>query len=158
MGLYPNVMSQSLSSVYLHLVFSTKERFPFLSDQNVRDEMHAFLGGIAKKRDCPPLCVGGVADHVHLLLRLGRGISQSEVVKELKRSSSLWIKERFPQILKFSWQAGYGAFSVSVSNLDSVRRYIEKQEDHHRRISFQDEFRSLLAKHGLSFDERYVWD
>ena len=151
-------MPQSLSSVYLHIVFSTKERFPFLSDRDIRSEVHAFLGGIAKKLDCPPLRVGGVSDHVHLLLGLGRGISQAEVIKELKRGSNLWIRERFPQIVKFSWQAGYGAFSVSTSNLDSVRQYIEKQEEHHQRYSFQDEFRSLLTKHGLSFDERYVWD
>jgi len=106
-------MPQSLSSVYLHVVFSTKDRFPFLSDATVRREVHAFLGGIAKNRDCPPLLVGGVADHVHVLLQLGRTVSQADLVKELKRISNIWIRERFPQLGKFSWQAGYGAFSVS---------------------------------------------
>jgi len=151
-------MSQSLSSVYLHIVFSTKDRFPFLADVGIRREAHALLGGIAKKFECPPLLVGGVGDHVHILLGLGRKVSQADLVKELKRGSSIWIKERFPEMQKFGWQAGYGVFSVSPSKLESVQRYIEKQEEHHRRKSFQDEFRSLLVKHGLSFDERYLWD
>ncbi len=149
-------MSQSLSSVYLHIVFSTKDRFPFFSERQVREEVHAFLGGIAKNRSCPPVLVGGVADHV--LLQLGRIVSQADLVKELKRSSSVWIRERFPQFHKFSWQAGYGAFSVSVSSLDSVRSYIEKQEEHHARVSFQDEFIQFLRKHRLDYDERFVWD
>jgi REP element-mobilizing transposase RayT len=151
-------MPQSLSSVYLHIVFSTKERMPFLSDPQVREEVFAFLGGIAKSQGCPPLLVGGMADHVHILLQLGRTVSQADLVKELKRGSSLWIHERFPQLGGFSWQAGYGAFSVSVSNLDSVRAYIAKQEEHHAKVSFQDEFRQFLEKHGLDYEERFVWD
>ncbi len=151
-------MPQSLSSVYLHIVFSTKERMPFLSDTKVREEVHAFLGGIAGDRGCPPLLVGGMADHVHALVQLGRTISQADLVKELKRGSSVWIHERFPQLNVFAWQAGYGAFSVSVSSLDSVRAYIAKQEEHHAKISFQDEFRQFLEKHGLDYDERFVWD
>ena len=151
-------MSQSLSSVYLHIVFSTKDRFPFLSDDIVREEVHAFLGGIAGKRNCPSVLVGGVSDHIHILLQLGRSISLADLVKELKRGSNLWIQGRFPQMEKFAWQAGYGAFSVSASNLESVRIYIEKQKEHHARCSFQDEFRSFLNKHGVHFDEKYVWD
>jgi REP element-mobilizing transposase RayT len=151
-------MSQSLSGVYLHVVFSTKDRFPFLSDDMVRREVHAFLGGVAKKMNCPPVLVGGVSDHIHILLQLGRSVSQADLVKELKRGSHLWIQGRFPQIEKFAWQAGYGVFSVSASNLDSVRTYIEKQEERHARFSFQDEFRSFLEKHGVAFDEKYVWD
>jgi REP element-mobilizing transposase RayT len=151
-------MSQSLSSVYLHIVFSTKDRFPFLSDEVVRGEVHAFLGGIAAKLNCPPLLVGGVSDHVHLLLQLGRSVSLADLVKELKRGSNLWIQKRFPQMEKFAWQSGYGAFSVSVSNLEAVRIYIEKQKEHHARCSFQDEFRSFLEKHQVAFDEKYVWD
>jgi len=151
-------MSQSLSSVFLHIVFSTKERFPFLSDAEVRGQVHAFLGGIAKKLNCPPILVGGVADHVHILIHLGRSVSQADLVKELKRGSNIWIHERFPQIAKFAWQAGYGAFSVSASNLEAVRTYIENQPEHHAKVSFQDEFRAFLEKHGVPFDERYVWD
>jgi REP element-mobilizing transposase RayT len=151
-------MPQSLSSVFLHIVFSTKERFPFLSDAEVRGQVHAFLGGIAKKLNCPPILVGGVADHVHILIHLGRNVSQADLVKELKRGSNLWIHERFPQIAKFAWQAGYGAFSVSASNVEAVRTYIENQPEHHAKVSFQDEFRAFLEKHGVPFDERYVWD
>lgn len=151
-------MSQSLSKVFLHIIFSTKARFPFLADADVRRQVHAFLGGIAKNRDCPPVLVGGVADHVHLLVQLGRGVSQADLVKELKRGSNLWIQERFSHIEKFAWQAGYGVFSVSASNLEAVRTYIENQPIHHAKVSFQDEFRALLEKHGVAYDERYVWD
>jgi len=151
-------MSQSLSSVFLHIVFSTKERFPFLSDEDVRRQVHAFLEGIAKKLNCPPLLIGGVSDHVHILIQLGRSVSQADLVKELKRGSNLWIQERFPHIAKFSWQAGYGAFSVSTSNVEAVRTYIANQAEHHAKVAFQDEFRAFLEKHGVAFDERYVWD
>ena len=150
-------MSQSLSSVFLHIVFSTSERFPFLSDEDVRRQVHAFLGGIAKKLNCPPILIGGVSDHVHILIQLSRSVSQADLVKELKRSSNLWIQERFPHIAKFSWQAGYGAFSVSTSKVETVRTYIANQPEHHAKVSFQDEFRTFLEKHGVAFDERYVW-
>ena len=151
-------MSQSLSSVFLHIVFSTKERFPFLSDEDVRRQVHSFLGGIAKNLNCPPILIGGVSDHVHILIQLGRSVSQADLVKKLKRGSNLWIQKRFPQIAKFAWQAGYGAFSVSASNVEAVRRYIANQAEHHAKVSFQDEFRAFLEKHGVAFDERYVWD
>jgi REP element-mobilizing transposase RayT len=157
-GLNPVSMPQSLSSVFLHIVFSTKDRFPFLSDDGVRGQVHAFLGGIGKKRDCLPILVGGVSDHVHLLIQLGRSVSQADLVKELKRGSNLWIQERFPHIEKFAWQAGYGAFSVSASNLEAVRSYIGNQAEHHAKVSFKDEYRAFLIKHGVAFDERYVWD
>lgn len=151
-------MPQSLSSVYLHIIFSTKDRFPFLSKEEVRRETHAMLGGIANRLHCPPVLVGGVADHVHILLQLDRRISQADLVKELKRASNLWMQERFPEIQNFAWQAGYGAFSVSASQVESVRQYIEGQEEHHRHLSFQDEFRTILEKHGVAFDARYVWE
>jgi REP element-mobilizing transposase RayT len=151
-------MPQSLSSVYLHLVFSTKEREPWLQDLDLRAECHAFLGGISKQLDCPPLIVGGVADHVHLLARFGRGVTQSDWVKELKRVSSRWIKERDARLAGFAWQAGYGVFSVSTSTLETVEVYIRNQEEHHRKITFQDEFRAFLRKHRVAWDEKYVWD
>jgi len=151
-------MPQSLSIVILHIVFSTKDRFPFLSDEDVRRQVHAFLGGIAKKLDCQPILIGGVSDHVHILLQMGRSVSQADLVKELKRGSNLWIQDRFPDIAKFAWQAGYGAFSVSASNVEAVRTYIANQLEHHSKVSFQDEFRAFLEKHGVAFDERYLWD
>ena len=150
-------MPQSLSAVYIHLVFSTKHRQPFLREESLRQDLHSFLGGISKTLDCPPVIVGGVADHVHLLARSGRTITQAEWVKELKRVSNLWLKEE-GGIGNFAWQSGYADFSVSQSNLERVKRYIENQKNHHRKLSFQDEVRALLTKHHLEWDERYIWD
>ena len=151
-------MPQSLSAVYLHLVFSTRDRRPFFNDSTLRIEMHAYLGGVSKQLDCPPILAGGFDDHVHLLARHGRTITQADWVKELKRVSSIWIKENNTALTHFAWQTGYGVFSVSVSNLDVVRNYIARQEEHHRKSTFQDEFRALLRKHEVACDERYVWD
>lgn len=151
-------MPQSLSAVYVRLVFSTKGRLPFLRDITVRTEMHAYLGGVSKQLDCAPLIVGGIEDHVPVLGRTGRSITQSDWVKELKRVSSGWVKERDAASGAFAWQSGYGAFSVSASRLDAVREYIAAQEEHHRQRTFQDEFRGLLRKHAVECDERYVWD
>ncbi|HRI14147.1 MAG TPA: transposase [Verrucomicrobiota bacterium] len=151
-------MPGSLSAVYLHLVFSTKERCPWLRDKTVRESLHAQLGGIAKRLGCPTLLVGGVEDHVHLLGRLGRSISQAEWVKELKRVSNLWLKEQGPEFADFEWQGGYANFSVRQSNLEPVRQYISHQEEHHRKADFQTELRALLRRHQLEWDERYVWD
>ena len=150
-------MPQSLSAVYIHLVFSTKERRPFLKDKAIRTALHSYLGGISKRLRCAPIITGGVEDHIHLLARLGRTITQAEWVKELKRVSNLWIKDEY-SIKDFAWQGGYAAFSVSASNLDQVQRYIATQEEHHRKLSFQDELRALFRKHDLEWDERYVWD
>jgi REP element-mobilizing transposase RayT len=151
-------MSQSLANLLVHLVFSTKERRPFLNDPDLRRDMHAYLAGISRGVDCPVVLVGGVADHVHLLARQSRSISLAEWVKELKRGSSLWIKDRAPALETFHRQAGYGAFSVSQSQSSRVEQYIADQELHHRTKSFQEEYRELLERHGVPFDERYVWD
>ncbi len=151
-------MPQSLSSVHLHLVFSTKNREPFLRDIAIRAEMHAYLGGVSKTLDCPPIIVGGVEDHVHLLCRMARTITQADWVKELKRASSLWIKQRNPTSGAFAWQSGYGVFSVSSSALDQVSKYIANQEQHHQKLTFQDEYRAFLRKHDVAWDERFVWD
>jgi putative transposase len=150
-------MPQSLSAVYIHLVFSTKDRIPFLRDGKIRSELHKQLGGISKRLECPPLKVGGVEDHVHLLARFGRKITQADWVKELKRVSSLWIKDRFT-LVDFEWQGGYADFSVSASNLDRVKQYIADQEKHHRKMTFQDEVRGLPKKHQIEWDERYIWN
>ena len=151
-------MPQSLSSVYIHLVFSTKERRPFLRDPVTREALYAYVGGISKTLDCPPILIGGTEDHVHVCARFGRTITQAEWVKELKRVSNLWLKEQGVAYGDFQWQGGYADFSVSQSNLDQVRNYIAHQETHHRKMSFQDELRSLLRKHDVEWDERFVWD
>ncbi len=151
-------MPQSLSAVYIHLVFSTKERRPFLRDKTTREALHAYMGGTSKTLDCPPIIVGGVEDHVHLLCRFGRTITQAEWVKELKRVSNLWLQEQGRDYADFQWQGGYADFSVSQSNLEQVQRYIGGQEEHHHKMSFQDELRALLRKHEIEWDERYVWD
>ena len=151
-------MPQSLSAVYIHLVFSTKDRRPFLRDPSVRAQLHSYLSGISKTLDCPPLQTGGVEDHVHMLCRFGRTVTQADWVKELKRVSNLWLKQQGRDYADFQWQGGYADFSVSESNLDHVRDYIANQEEHHRKFSFQDELRTLLRKHNVEWDERYVWD
>nr|VFJ64756.1 MAG: REP element-mobilizing transposase RayT [Candidatus Kentron sp. FW] len=151
-------LGQVLSSVYVHLVFSVKNREPFLRDAGIRGEMHAFLGGVAKRLGCPPVIIGGTEDHVHLLCRLSRTVSQADFVKELKRVSTIWIKQRNSTLAGFAWQGGYGAFSVGTSNVDSVRKYIAEQEAHHKKWCFRDEYKALLRKHGIEWDERYVWE
>jgi putative transposase len=150
-------MSQALSGVYLHLVFSTKDRRRYFQDLQVRERLHQYLGGISKELDCEPVRVGGVDDHVHLLCRFGRTVSQAEWVKELKRGSAVWLKAQYADFRDFSWQGGYATFSVSVSNLEKVTEYVAKQEEHHRKCSFQDELRVMLRKHGVEWDERYLW-
>ena len=151
-------MPQSLSVVYIHLVYSTKNRQPFLRDPETRADLHSFLGGTSKKLDCAPIIVGGVEDHVHLLCRFGRSITQADWVKELKRVSNLWLKDQDDKYRDFEWQKGYADFSVSQSNLEQVKQYIANQEAHHRKMSFQDEVRELLRRHQQEWDEKYFWD
>jgi len=151
-------MPQSLSVVYLHLVFSTKDRRPLLRDENIRTQCHAYLGEVSKRLDCPSLLVGGVEDHVHMVARFGRTITQAEWVKELKRVSNQWLKEQGSDFADFEWQGGYADFSVSQSNLEQVKAYIARQKEHHRKMTFQEELRALLRKHQIEWDERYVWD
>ena len=120
--------------------------------------MHAYLGGISKTLDCPPIIVGGMEDHVLLLARFGRKITQAECFKELKRVSNLWLKEQGRAYGDFKWQGGYADFSVSPSNPERVKAYIANQEKHHKKLSYQDEVQPLLRKHRIEWDERYVWD
>ena len=151
-------MPQSLAKVLIHVVFSTKERSPFLRDTFVRSELHRYMGGVLNQLDCQSLVVGGVEDHVHALACLSRTRTLAEVVKELKRSSSLWIKEKEPALVNFAWQNGYGVFSIGYSQIAAARSYIGEQEAHHRKLSFQDEFRQFLQRYEIVYDERYVWD
>jgi len=151
-------MAQSLSNVLVHIVFSTKERHPFLADPSLRVAMHKHLAAVSAELRCPVLKVGGAEDHVHMLARQARTITLAGWVRELKRTSSLWVKELPAGPNVFQWQAGYGAFSVSQSQSAAVERYIARQEAHHQRVSFQDEFRTLLERHQITYDERYLWD
>jgi REP element-mobilizing transposase RayT len=151
-------MPQSLAKILVHVVFSTKDRRPFLRNPEFRFELHRYLGGILNNLDCQPILVGGVEDHVHLLCMLSRTCEAAAMVKEVKRSSSLWLKMKGSELQDFHWQNGYGIFSIGFSQIDSVRNYIANQEEHHRKVSFQDEFRLLLKRYEIECDERYVWD
>ncbi len=150
-------MPQSLSDVNLHLIFSTKERYPFL-DHEIRDSMHRYLSTLC--RDLGSTCrkVGGVSDHIHIVTSLPRTLSQSQLLEDIKKKSSKNKEIDDEKYGKFAWQAGYGAFSVSRSNLDEVVSYVANQEKHHQQLSFQDEYRAFLTKHQIEHDERYVWD
>lgn len=150
-------MPQSLSKVIVHVVFSTKDREPWL-DAPVRQQMHAYLATVCRDMDCDAFRVGGMADHIHIVGTLPRTLSQAAMLEGIKTSSSKWIKSVDSKYAGFSWQRGYGAFSVSASDLDSVLHYVTTQAEHHRHRSFQDEYRELLGRHGVTFDERYVWD
>lgn len=151
-------MPQSLVQVYLHIVFSTKQRRLYLSDRNLREKLYGYMAGICKNLDCPALKIGGVEDHVHLLTRHAKTRAISDFLRELKRSSSTSIKTQRNELSSFHWQDGYGAFSISPSHVEEVEKYIVNQETHHHKESFQDEFRRLCKKYGVEIDERYVWD
>jgi putative transposase len=151
-------MPQSLAKVILHIVFSTKNRFPFLSDKTVRNELHAYIGGTCNNLDCQVIIVGGVEDHIHILCSLSRNISIAKLVGDMKRSSSKWIKTKGGIVTKFAWQNGYGVFSVDQHDVERVRAYIADQEEHHREKIFQDEYRNFLNEYKIEYDERYVWD
>ena len=150
-------MPQSLSRILIHLVFSTKNRERVLTP-GIQIELHPYLAGILDNIQCPSLQVGGVEDHVHLLFGLSRTRTVAEVVETVKTSSSKWIKTKDAMLADFHWQSGYGAFSVSRSDADTVVAYIRNQEQHHQKMTFQDEYRRLLERYQVAFDERYVWD
>ncbi len=151
-------MSQSLAQVYLHIVFSTKGRQPFLRDQELRGRTHAYLVGVCQNQGAPSLRIGGVEDHIHVLCRMAKVLSIADLIKELKRESSKWVKQQAVDLRRFYWQLGYGAFSVSPAHVASLIQYIDIQEEHHKQGSFQDEFRRLCKKYGVKIDERYVWE
>lgn len=150
-------MPQSLDQILLHLVFSTKDRTPWLHSE-IRPRVHAYLATVVRGAGCECPRVGGVADHVHLAIFLSRTITVAKLVEEIKTSSSRWIKSEDPTCKDFAWQRGYGVFSVSMSQVASLVHYIDHQESHHHRTSFQEEYRALLAEAEITFDERYMWD
>jgi REP element-mobilizing transposase RayT len=151
-------MPQSLARAVLHVVFSTKNRVPFLRDMELRHRLYAYMAGVLQDIHCEPILINGVEDHVHILCNLSRTGTIAGLVEAAKHGPSKWMKEQGSAYADFYWQGGYGAFSVSQSNVEQVREYVATQEEHHRKISFQDEFRLLCRKHGLEVDERYVWD
>lgn len=150
-------MPQSLAHVLVHLVFSTKDRVACLSPA-IRPALHAYLATVARETGCECPRVGGVADHVHLAIRLSRTVTLAALVEELKTSSSKWLKTQSPELGGFAWQRGYGAFSVGPADLDALEAYIDGQEEHHRTKTFPDEYRAFLAKYHVAYNERYVWD
>jgi REP element-mobilizing transposase RayT len=152
-------MPQSLAHVVLHIVYSTKHRTPWLADSSLRSELFAYSASILKNEvDSPALLIGGVEDHIHILCMLSRKVPIMDVVKSSKTETSKWLKRQHADLSGFQWQNGYGAFSVSASNIARAKRYIANQEAHHRRMTFKDEMRELYQRHGIEFDERYVWD
>ncbi len=150
-------MSQSLADILIHLVFSTKDRMPLIQPE-IEPALHAYMATVLREFGSPPVIIGGTENHVHLLLGLSKTSSVAEVVEKVKKTSSKWIKTQGHGLDKFYWQAGYGAFSIGQSNKAALVKYIAGQKEHHRRRSFQDEFRAILLKYGVSWDERYVWD
>jgi len=148
-------MPQSLSRIYMHLIFSTKDRQPCILPQHKR-ELHDYIGGTLNAIDCPVVKVGGMADHVHVLFCLNRTASVADVVKQVKANTTKWYKEK--QQRDFAWQRGYAIFSVSQSRVEDVRRYIENQEEHHRKRTFQEEYRAFLDSCNIKYDETFVWD
>lgn len=151
-------MPQSLVQVYLHIVFSTKHRRPYLKDKLLQEKLYGYMSGICKNIGCPALKIGGVENHVHLLTRHLKTQTISDFMRELKRSSSTWLKTQNTALASFHWQDGYGAFSLSPSHVEDVKTYIVNQEVHHKKESFKDEFRRLCKKYDIEIDERYVWD
>lgn len=150
-------MPQSLANIYIHLIFSTKERFPYLTKE-VRPDLHAYMAAVLANLNSPAVLINSVTDHVHVLFNMGRTVTLAQAVEDVKKSSSKWIKTQGPDLATFAWQAGYGGFSVSESNVPKVANYIRNQEEHHRVKTFQEEYREFLAKHKIQYDERYVWD
>jgi REP element-mobilizing transposase RayT len=150
-------MSQSLAKNTVHLVFSTKERRKLLRD-NEREELHSYITGILRNNKSPLIEINSVADHVHILYTQSKNVALAKIVEQAKASSSAWLKEQHPGYSGFAWQAGYGAFSLSHSRIEAVRKYIRSQQEHHGTEDFQTEFRRFCKKNGVPVDERYVWD
>ena len=150
-------MPQSLSNIMVHIVFSTKDRTACFDDA-IRPRLHAYLASVARESGCECPRVGGTEDHVHLAVQMSRTLTIAKLVEVVKTSSSKWLKSQSPNLAKFAWQRGYGAFSVGPTDLDALLAYIDNQGEHHRTRTFQEEYRGFLKKYAVAFDERYVWD
>jgi putative transposase len=150
-------MAQSLSSILVHLIFSTKNREPFITEA-IEPELHPYMAKIFRELKSPSLAINGTSDHVHILFSLGRTINIADLVEEVKTESSKWIKTKGAEFRTFHWQRGYGAFSVGQTQVTTVKRYIARQKIHHQRVTFQEEYRKFLKSYGIAYDERYVWE
>ena len=150
-------MSQSISNVYIHIVFSTKNRHNLITDE-IKNELFDYLGGTCKHLECNPIKVGGYKNHVHILCVLSKKITLVTLLEEVKKSSSKWIKTKGAEFSKFYWQDGYSVFSVNPSQISIVSNYISNQQEHHRTKSFEEECMAFFKKYKIDFDERYVWD
>jgi putative transposase len=150
------VMAHSYSNTLIHCVFSTKERRKIITP-SLEARLHPYLGGVAKTHDMTALAVGGVEDHVHLLLSLPGTLPVAKAIQLIKGGSSKWVHDTFPDMQYFAWQEGYGAFSIGISQVERTRTYIHRQAEHHRSMSFEDEFVQFLRRHGIALDPRYVW-
>ena len=148
-------MPQSLANILIHVIWSTKERRPLIAD-GVRAKLHGYMAGILKNIESPALIINSVSDHVHILCQLSKNLAACKLVEEVKKSSSKWMKEQ--GVMEFAWQNGYGVFSVSQSNAEAVREYIEGQAEHHKKRDFMTEFREFCKRYNVVIDERYVWD
>ena len=152
-------MPQSLAQITIHIVFSTKNRERSLQSSELRDQFYAYMATILRDNvDSPALLINGVEDHIHGLISLSRKFAIMKVIEEAKTETSKWMKRQSSELRSFAWQAGYGAFSVSESHISQVRAYIGNQEEHHKKMTFQDEFRKLCKRHRVAIDERYLWD
>jgi putative transposase len=150
-------MPQSFSFLACHVIFSTKNREPLIADETA-PRIYEYLGGICRETGSALLAAGGMPDHVHLLISIGRQLATADLIRTLKTNSSGWIHKTFANLQGFAWQNGYGAFSASFSNLEAIKRYIANQAEHHRTKSFQEEFLEFLKRHQIEYDERYIWD
>ena len=149
-------MAGTFTSLSYHLVFSTKDRFPMIHG-GIQERLYEFIGGIIRRHDSLMMEIGGMPDHVHILARIAPKHPLSDLIRALKSKSSGWIHEQFPEASKFAWQEGYGAFTVSKSDIPRVREYIRGQSEHHRKVGFQEEFRKFLELHEIEFDENHLW-
>jgi REP element-mobilizing transposase RayT len=150
-------MPQSFARLACHIVFSTKGRAALITEA-IQKGLYAYLGGIARNLKVPLIERGGTANHVHLLVEMARDVSVADVVRDMKANSTRWLRESDPMHGNFAWQSGYAAFAVSHSNVEVVAEYIRHQEEHHRTRTFEEEYVAFLQRHGLSFDDRYMWD
>jgi REP element-mobilizing transposase RayT len=150
-------MPQSYASLHCHFIFSTKHRLPLIT-ADIQPRLFEYLGGIFRASGSVLIKAGGMPDHVHLLASLPRDLSVADVMRLVKTNSSGWLHDTFPGLEDFAWQAGYGAFAVSYSQVKTVQRYINRQADHHRKRTFQEEFLEFLQRHDIAYDERYLWD
>src|SRR3954469_3877344 len=149
-------MPQSLVKIIVHIVFSTKDRVPLITP-DIEPRLYGYISGIITNNGGRMIIAGGVADHIHLLVSMGR-VDIGELIGDIKRDSSVWMKEQGTQFAKFYWQRGYGAFSVSQSNVAAVSTYIQSQKEHHNKQTFEDEFRELCRRYEVELDERYCWE